>query len=219
MEEKVYEYLKGRIEDGLFVAYSNIIETEIAQELSVSRSPVRSALKRLREEGLVEIIPYKGTFVKPRMLTKEEIVNQIQVFELLFIQYIFQLETKFKELPLRQLWKLNEAIETSQDLGEKQQLANQLIHELISQQDNQYYRELLTEMFKTIIESQLLDEETSVRKRIVAFEKQMPKVLSFLQKKEYPYARKELRILFNQWSLDLIDEQEVHLSKYTEEKG
>ena len=40
-----------------------LIETEIAEQLDVSRGPVRDALKMLQDEGVVRIEPRKGTFV------------------------------------------------------------------------------------------------------------------------------------------------------------
>lgn len=43
----------------------NLIEPrEIASELNISMSPVTRALQRLEQEGLVKIIPRKGTFVE-----------------------------------------------------------------------------------------------------------------------------------------------------------
>jgi DNA-binding GntR family transcriptional regulator len=40
-------------------------ENELAGRLGVSRTPVREALIRLRDEQLVEIVPQRGTFVTP----------------------------------------------------------------------------------------------------------------------------------------------------------
>jgi GntR family transcriptional regulator, rspAB operon transcriptional repressor len=42
-----------------------LTELELAAELGVSRTPVREAVGRLRDEGLVEIVPQLGTFVVP----------------------------------------------------------------------------------------------------------------------------------------------------------
>src|SRR5918999_4989889 len=38
-------------------------ENELARQLGVSRTPVREALARLRDERLVEVVPQLGTFV------------------------------------------------------------------------------------------------------------------------------------------------------------
>lgn len=53
-------------------------ERKLAQMLGVSRTPVREALSRLEQEGLVKNIPRRGTFVVRK--TKREIVEIIQVW-------------------------------------------------------------------------------------------------------------------------------------------
>ena len=42
-----------------------VSENEIAERLGVSRTPVREALARLRDDQLVQIVPQLGTFVSP----------------------------------------------------------------------------------------------------------------------------------------------------------
>src|SRR6476620_3435597 len=54
-------------------------ENELAAWLGVSRTPVREALARLREEGLVEIVAQLGTFVapiSPRAVTDAQFVRE-----------------------------------------------------------------------------------------------------------------------------------------------
>ncbi|AER65962.1 transcriptional regulator, GntR family [Thermovirga lienii DSM 17291] len=61
---KIAEYLRNQIL--VFKTYKKgdrIIESKIANELGVSRAPVREALRRLESQGLVVSIPRKGTFV------------------------------------------------------------------------------------------------------------------------------------------------------------
>jgi len=53
-------------------------ERKLGQMLGVSRTPVREALSRLEQEGLVKNIPRRGTFVVRK--TKREIVEIIQVW-------------------------------------------------------------------------------------------------------------------------------------------
>src|SRR5690625_9106 len=52
-ESSVYERLRELIVHGRLAPGSRIIETEIADRLSVSRTPVRSALQRLQQEGYI----------------------------------------------------------------------------------------------------------------------------------------------------------------------
>ena len=60
---QVYEILKQRIVYGELVPGRRISEVEISQDLMVSRQPVREAFLKLRDEGLVEIRPQRGTVV------------------------------------------------------------------------------------------------------------------------------------------------------------
>jgi DNA-binding GntR family transcriptional regulator len=56
-------------------------EVKLADLFDVSRTPVREALKQLQVEGLVEIRPKVGTFV--RRMTRREIVEMFEVKEVL----------------------------------------------------------------------------------------------------------------------------------------
>ncbi|WP_299842947.1 GntR family transcriptional regulator [uncultured Jannaschia sp.] len=48
-------------------------ERRLAERLAVSRTPIREALARLSQEGLVEIVPRKGAFVRRK--TRKEILE------------------------------------------------------------------------------------------------------------------------------------------------
>ena len=48
-----------------------IIESQIAREMGVSRSPLREAIQKLEKENILVVIPYKGIYVN--MLGKKEI--------------------------------------------------------------------------------------------------------------------------------------------------
>ena len=62
---RIADLLRERIASGIAAPGSRIVELEVARELGVSRSPVREALLRLSEEGLVAILPYRGAIVVP----------------------------------------------------------------------------------------------------------------------------------------------------------
>ncbi len=63
LPEQVYRLLKDAIERGEFHAGSKLIENDIANQLNVSRTPVREAISRLAAEGLVTLVPRRGAFV------------------------------------------------------------------------------------------------------------------------------------------------------------
>jgi len=71
-EELVYQKLKSAIRKRYIKQGSQLVEVALAKQLGVSRTPVRSAIKRLESEGLVNSIPNKGAFVITPMLREIE---------------------------------------------------------------------------------------------------------------------------------------------------
>ena len=53
-------------------------ERKMAEQLGISRTPVREALARLEQDGFVEILPRKGVFVRRKTL--EEVLDMIIVW-------------------------------------------------------------------------------------------------------------------------------------------
>ncbi|MEQ8666554.1 MAG: GntR family transcriptional regulator [Rhodospirillales bacterium] len=53
-------------------------ERKMAEQLGISRTPVREALARLEQDGFVEILPRKGVFVRRKTL--EEVLDMIVVW-------------------------------------------------------------------------------------------------------------------------------------------
>jgi DNA-binding GntR family transcriptional regulator len=62
-EDSVFRKLKTAIRKKYIKQGSQLVEVALAQQLGVSRTPVRSAIKRLEAEGLVNSIPNRGAFV------------------------------------------------------------------------------------------------------------------------------------------------------------
>jgi DNA-binding GntR family transcriptional regulator len=63
LAERVAGTLRELFLNGDLMPGQRLIETDIAEQLEVSRGPVRDALKALQEEGIVHIEPRKGTFI------------------------------------------------------------------------------------------------------------------------------------------------------------
>ncbi|WBM79394.1 GntR family transcriptional regulator [Cryobacterium breve] len=58
-----FEYLRRRILSGEIPARAVIREQSLAEELGLSRTPIREALRRLHEAGLVDFMPHRGATV------------------------------------------------------------------------------------------------------------------------------------------------------------
>lgn len=64
MSTSVTEALRVNIVNGTLPPGSRVSEEWVASEMGISRGPVRESLRELESEGLVEIKPYRGAFVK-----------------------------------------------------------------------------------------------------------------------------------------------------------
>jgi DNA-binding GntR family transcriptional regulator len=63
LAEDAADRIREQILAGGFRQGDHLVESKIAQQLKISRGPVREAFKLLRAEGLVEEEPRRGTFV------------------------------------------------------------------------------------------------------------------------------------------------------------
>ncbi|TJY66205.1 GntR family transcriptional regulator [Arthrobacter sp. CAU 1506] len=77
LDEFVYEWVRDRIIDGTLPTGSRIREREVAEELQVSRIPVREAFPRLESEGYIKSLHRRGVVVAPMEL--EDVVELFAV--------------------------------------------------------------------------------------------------------------------------------------------
>jgi DNA-binding GntR family transcriptional regulator len=61
---QVYYWLRDRILNWDIPPGTRLKVEELAQELGVSNTPVREAIRQLTKDGLVETLPYRGSIVK-----------------------------------------------------------------------------------------------------------------------------------------------------------
>ena len=62
LREIVYEELKRQILVGEIPPGTRMMEVELADEMGVSRTPIREAIRKLEKEGLVTIEPRRGAY-------------------------------------------------------------------------------------------------------------------------------------------------------------
>jgi len=79
--QRVYRHLRTEILEGRLEPGAELGEVALAEQLGVSRGPLREAIGRLAAEGLVTVSPRRGAVV--RSLSKEEFLELYQVREAL----------------------------------------------------------------------------------------------------------------------------------------
>lgn len=77
--KKAYEILQDQIINGSLRAGAPLDVHRIAAEMEMSITPVRDAIKKLEADGLVEVLPRSGTFV--RHYTIEDLIKGYELVE------------------------------------------------------------------------------------------------------------------------------------------
>jgi DNA-binding GntR family transcriptional regulator len=89
LKDEAYRVIKEAITSLKFQPGDPIMEGKLAKNLGISKTPVRNALVRLEQEGLVQTIPFRGTFVS--LLTVRD------------VREIYEVRGALEELAIRKL--------------------------------------------------------------------------------------------------------------------
>ena len=109
VREKTYDYLKSNILSGRFVPGERLAEEHLAKELGVSRTPVREALHKLEQDGLIEPLESRG-FCIPKD-SEEEIED---LFELRTVLEGYTLKLICERITDEQIGRLEEIIDKAE---------------------------------------------------------------------------------------------------------
>ncbi|MCB9157628.1 MAG: GntR family transcriptional regulator [Caldilineaceae bacterium] len=79
LSDEVTENLRVAIRNGSLQPGARLVERDVAERLKVSRVPVREAIQRLVEEGLLIKIPHRGAFVYVPTRDEIEEISSLRV--------------------------------------------------------------------------------------------------------------------------------------------
>ena len=144
---KIFDILRDRILNDEYEHGQKLNELALANELKISRTPIREALKQLELEGLVESIPNKGVYVKG--FSPRDIDDMFEIrlaLEGLAIQLAID---RLDEVHLAKIKDVFELMEfyTGKNEQDKINDLNILYHETIYQAtQSQYFEQLLKDV-------------------------------------------------------------------------
>ena len=69
VSDQVYEALRSAIISARLQPGASISENALVRQFGVSRTPIRAAIQRLSEEGLIDVFPQQGSFIAPIRLS------------------------------------------------------------------------------------------------------------------------------------------------------
>ncbi len=134
LKDHIYPVLKSAIMDmDIYSADTNLRldERELAEQLQISRTPIREALARLEQEGFVEIRPRKGVYVRPKTLPEVlEIVVVWAALESMAARLVTRVASDREIATLRKLGVKHSADSKRADLEEYSE-ANIKFHQRI----------------------------------------------------------------------------------------
>ena len=118
-KEKVYMNLREAIFSCALKPGESLVERELSQRLGVSRTPVREALHKLEEEGLITRDSWKGSIVAiPTADDAEEVLFLRMILELLAIDLGKENITSETIKTMRELFKPFESV-SAESVNEK----------------------------------------------------------------------------------------------------
>ena len=77
LRDEVFNTLRERILKGVYKPGERLMEIHLADQLGVSRTPIREAIRMLELEGLVKMVPRKGAQVAK--ISKEDLQDVLEV--------------------------------------------------------------------------------------------------------------------------------------------
>lgn len=117
IREIAYEVLKHAIITGEIPAGERIVETDYAEKLHISRTPLREALRKLERDGLVEYMMRRGVVVRAFTVDDvEEIYTIRNSLEMLTLPSIIEKATQEQIADLRRRLVEMDSVVRSNDI-------------------------------------------------------------------------------------------------------
>ncbi len=194
-----------------------LVESELAQQLGISKTPVRTALHELEREGLVTKVLYKGTYVSEVTLRDAREIFQLRaVLEGLAARLA---APTFDESELARAGELLRLMEAALNVGDKDLASHygEQFHYLILQNaDNQRLQLIVHNLDDHLKRFRLLSDQISGRlKRSLTEHK---RILAALEQRDPHLAEERVREHLHSVLEGLSTEQPIN-SEYAREEG
>ena len=158
LDEKVYLQIKKAILDCTLSPGAPLVETRLAEELGVSRTPIRRAIARLEQEGFVTADPSKGYNVAE--ISLQELREIYQLREILECHLVRETAKQFTPEELEEMESALRAADQALEKGDypgflatnrafhhtfDRKYGNQRISDVLANLDEHIYRNLMSE--------------------------------------------------------------------------
>ncbi|TLD69927.1 GntR family transcriptional regulator [Phragmitibacter flavus] len=104
LSSQAYQHIQRKLLSGAWNAGDVISEQSVAQEMGISRTPVREAIRHLEQEGVLEQVPRFGTRVKA--LDRRDLVELYELRDALEPYAVAQVAGKLEDEDVKTLGRL-----------------------------------------------------------------------------------------------------------------
>lgn len=169
LSEEIENILRERILKGKYEIGERLKENRIADELKVSRTPVREAFRQLEKEGLIKTIPNRGSFTFG--LTRRDIQD---IYTVRAVVEALAVEWAADRISDQELRKLEDAFErmefyTLKKDSEKVLENNKIFHEIIYDASGSRFLAQILKSYQEYVEN--------TRKATVYYSDNLPSIL------------------------------------------
>lgn len=119
LREVVFESLREAIIQGILKPGERLMEIQLAEEMGVSRTPVREAIRKLELEGFVVMVPRKGAYVA--RISLKDIAD---VFEIRASLEALAAGLAAERITAEELEELERCVVQTSEMAEKESLDN-----------------------------------------------------------------------------------------------
>lgn len=207
LENRAYDYIEQKIKAKEWRPKEHLKEMELAEELNMSRTPIRNALKRLEQEQIIRIEPYKGAVILEPKVDREAFQERTQFLELIITYHFQKLELREHDYQNEELDRMVDQLEQLIPKKDSEQTFEDYEIDfwiaILKYCENSYMQNSIVTALREIFPSRGHIHNTliSSRKEKVGHYRKM---IDFLQASNYPYARREVRILINKLNMNVL---------------
>lgn len=145
VSESVYQKLRDHLIFGYFKPGQRLAEEQLAEQMGVSRTPVREALLRLEQEGLIQMLPRQGAVV--RRISLEE---ARQVYEVRALLEGLAARLTVQHMTPQDLSAIRKALDASFEVMEQGDTRSLVIH-------NNHFHDLIGDTSRNVVLKKILN--------------------------------------------------------------
>lgn len=143
----VCDELRGRILSRVYPPGTRLVEEHLAEELAVSRNPVREALRVLEAEGFVEIVPRRGAVVASLSVSSsQELYEMLLSLETMAVEFAARKVTPHGATRLLDVVARAEAALASRDFATLAEISSEFHVVVLQMAQNQHLEWVLLQL-------------------------------------------------------------------------